>query len=113
MTNENLGPKVKRPIPAMLPGKLRAVRLHLLLTQSEMAARLWEGDARGASRRTKNVCLFERGGREPTLDVLLRYAREGGVTVETLIDDRISLPADYAQERARVARGRRRGKLPL
>jgi transcriptional regulator with XRE-family HTH domain len=39
------------------------------------------------------VSQFENGRREPSLLVLLRYARAANVSVEALIDDELDLPA--------------------
>jgi transcriptional regulator with XRE-family HTH domain len=39
------------------------------------------------------VSEFETGKREPSLIVLLRYARLANVCVDTLIDDDLDLPA--------------------
>ena len=39
------------------------------------------------------ISEFETGKREPSLIVLLRYARLSGVCVDTLIDDALDLPA--------------------
>jgi hypothetical protein len=36
---------------------------------------------------------YELGTREPTLPVLLEYARAAGVCVDVLIDDKLNLPA--------------------
>jgi transcriptional regulator with XRE-family HTH domain len=39
------------------------------------------------------VSNYERGTREPPLQVLLRYARIAGVYVDVLIDDDLDLPS--------------------
>jgi hypothetical protein len=39
-----------------------------------------------------NVSGFEVGERDPSLPVLLRYARVAGVCVDVLIDDELDLP---------------------
>jgi transcriptional regulator with XRE-family HTH domain len=44
------------------------------------------------STRPGHVSEYERGLREPTLLVLLRYARLAGISVDALIDDELSLP---------------------
>ena len=38
------------------------------------------------------VSNFELGTREPDLLVVLRYARLAGITMETIVDDNLSLP---------------------
>jgi transcriptional regulator with XRE-family HTH domain len=81
--------------PERLGAKLRAVRRHLGLNQTEMAARV-----EGPEQRmfTKYVSNFECGEKEPTLVVLLRYARAAGVSVETLIDDAMNLPQAFGRK---------------
>ncbi len=39
-----------------------------------------------------SISGYERGEREPPLPVLLKYARLGKVSVESLIDDEMPLP---------------------
>jgi transcriptional regulator with XRE-family HTH domain len=39
-----------------------------------------------------SISGYEKGQREPPLLVLLRYARLAGVTMETLVDDRLKMP---------------------
>lgn len=41
--------------------------------------------------RTASISGYEKNLREPPLMVLLRYARIAGVTMETLVDDRMKL----------------------
>lgn len=76
-----------RWIPAKLPAKLLKIRNKLELSQDEMLERLGYGAADGLFR--SSISAYERGKREPPLEVLLAYARAGGVTVETLIDDKL------------------------
>lgn len=77
-----------RAVPERLGEKLRDIRLALGLSQSEMWRRL------GAEELIafKQISTYELGKREPTLVILLRYARAAGVSVETLIDDELDLP---------------------
>ena len=77
-----------RAKPARLAEKLRAIRLALGLSQTEMFSRLGvEGSVRYA-----RVSEYETGAREPSLMTLLQYARLAGVHVEALIDDELDLP---------------------
>lgn len=80
------GPREK---PARLAEKLRQIRLALGLSQTEMLRRL------GAEERMAyhRISEFESGKGEPSLIILLQYARVAGVCVDTLIDDRLDLPA--------------------
>jgi hypothetical protein len=43
-----------------------------------------------------HISEFERGLRELSLLVLLRYARIAGVSTDVLIDDKLNLPAKLA-----------------
>ena len=70
-----------------LPAKLRAVRKHLGLSQSKLAARIESFDL-----DIGRISEYERGKRMPNLLVLLDYARLGGIHVDDLIDDSRELP---------------------
>ena len=78
-----------RPRPKRLPEKLRQIRLTLGLSQAEMVRRLGLEDGMQYAR----ISEYEQGIREPSLLVLLRYARVAGVYVEEIIDDKLDLPA--------------------
>jgi transcriptional regulator with XRE-family HTH domain len=75
----------KRPRPTRLAQKLLSIRQHLRLSQSKMAILL-------NLDMYHRVSEYERGRREPTLIVLLRYARAANVSVEAMIDDEMDLP---------------------
>ena len=79
-------PRVK---PERLAEKLRTIRDALGLSQGELVKRLEAGDLIDA----KHVSKFELGEREPSLIVLLRYARLAGVSMDVLADDELDLPA--------------------
>lgn len=73
--------------PARLGEKLLHIRQALGLSQNQLIRRLgFEELVQGT------ISAFESGGREPSLLVLLAYARVAGVSVETLIDDGLDLP---------------------
>lgn len=73
--------------PARLGEKLLQIRQALGLSQNQLIRRLeFEELVQGT------ISAFESGGREPSLLVLLAYARAAGVSVETLIDDDLNLP---------------------
>ncbi|HEX8558528.1 MAG TPA: helix-turn-helix transcriptional regulator [Pyrinomonadaceae bacterium] len=69
--------------------KLLTIRQALGLSQTEMLRRL------GAEERMAyhRISEFETGKGEPSLIILLEYARAAGVCVDVLIDDRLDLPA--------------------
>jgi len=80
------GPREK---PERLAEKLLAIRQTLGLSQTEMLKRL------GAEERMAyhRISEFESGKGEPSLVILLEYARAAGVCVDVLIDDALDLPA--------------------
>jgi transcriptional regulator with XRE-family HTH domain len=78
-----------RPKPKRLAEKLLRIREALGLSQSEIFKRL---DVEEFSE-LKRISDYETGKNEPPLPVLLQYARVAGVCVETLIDDKLDLPA--------------------
>jgi transcriptional regulator with XRE-family HTH domain len=80
------GPREK---PKRLAEKLLAIRQTLGLSQTEMLKRL------GAEERMAyyRVSEFESGKGEPSLIILLEYARVAGVCVDVLIDDKEKLPS--------------------
>jgi transcriptional regulator with XRE-family HTH domain len=77
-----------RSKPERLAEKLLQIRNALGLSQSDIWRRL-EVEELIAFRQ---ISAYELGKREPTLIVLLRYARVAGVHVEDLIDDELDLP---------------------
>lgn len=79
------GPREK---PGRLAEKLRTIRERFGLSQSEMLRRL------GAEERMAyhRISEFESGKGEPSLIILLEYARVAGVCVDVLIDDELDLP---------------------
>lgn len=75
--------------PKRLAEKLRRIRASLDLTQAELLRKL---DIEGLATQSK-ISEFESGKREPSLIIILQYARAVGVYVDVLIDDRLDLPA--------------------
>lgn len=72
--------------PARLSEKLLAIRQSLDLSQTQMCKAL---DLRVDYSAISN---YELGTREPSLDVLLKYARLAGISTDLLIDDDLDLP---------------------
>jgi transcriptional regulator with XRE-family HTH domain len=80
--------RTSRRKPARLAGKLLYIRKALGLSQNGMIRSLgFTGELFQDS-----ISAFEREVREPSLPVLLQYARVAGVYVDALIDDSIDLP---------------------
>jgi transcriptional regulator with XRE-family HTH domain len=77
-----------RERPQRLAEKLFQIRTALGLSQSQMLKRL------GADERSYRfyVSNYETGKREPSLLVLLEYARVANVLMEVLADDTLDLP---------------------
>lgn len=76
--------RAKRHAPQKLPEKLRLIRERANLTMPELVEKLgceeiplYKGD----------ISKYEAGMREPPLVILLKYAKLGKTTVESLIDD--------------------------
>ncbi|MDT4955948.1 MAG: Helix-turn-helix domain [Acidobacteriota bacterium] len=81
--------------PKRLAEKLLQIRLALGLSQTEMLRRLgFEGVV--AYHRISN---YELGTGEPSLIILLAYARVAGVHMEDLVDDEVDLPAKLPARR--------------
>lgn len=78
-----------RERPKRLAEKLLQIRNALGLSQGEMLHRI----GLGATGYRHYVSQFETGKREPSLLMLLEYARAANVHVEVLIDDELDLPA--------------------
>jgi transcriptional regulator with XRE-family HTH domain len=78
-----------RKKPARLGEKLAQVRHGQNVSLAEMAELL--SDAEVVVRR-QDVFRFERGERDPSLIILLKYARLIGVPLEVFADDKLTLP---------------------
>jgi len=75
-----------RQKPARLAEKLLQVREALGLSQNELIRRL------GVELSQNRVSDYELGKGEPSLPLLLSYARLAGVCLERLVDDELDLP---------------------
>ena len=78
-----------RQRPERLAEKLRAIRDALGLSQVQMLKRLDAEDMIVPGQ----ISEFETGKREPSLIILLRYARVAGVCLDVIVDDGKDLPA--------------------
>ena len=76
-----------RPKPKRLAQKLLSVRVGLGLSQNELIRELAE------DLTQSRISEYESGVGEPSLLVLLRYARLAGISTDVLIDDKLDLPA--------------------
>jgi transcriptional regulator with XRE-family HTH domain len=80
--------KQVRGRPERLQEKLLEIRQKLGLSQSEMVRRMGLTD----EIERDYISKFERGTLEPTLWVLLQYARAANIYVDVLIDNELDLP---------------------
>ena len=81
--------QARRPQPTRLALKLRQVRTLLGLSQEQMVERLKHVKS---PPQPGHISEFERGRREPSLLVLVAYARVSGVLADELVDDELKLP---------------------
>jgi len=82
-----MGAKV-RPRPVNLSKKLRQIRIDLGLSQYELISRLGFEDSLHPGR----ISEYESSMREPSLLMLLAYARLARVHLEDIVDDGRDLP---------------------
>ena len=75
--------------PQRLAEKLRQVRNNLGLSQAELHKRLGVEEDIPYTR----ISDYELDKNEPSLIVLLEYARIAGVHLEEIVDDRMELPS--------------------
>jgi transcriptional regulator with XRE-family HTH domain len=87
-----------REKPERLGEKLLQIRSSLDLSQDGMARLL----ARGKLTRN-DISKYERDVREPSLLVLLKYARTAGISVDELLDDSLDLPKRLGRRKSRKA----------
>jgi transcriptional regulator with XRE-family HTH domain len=71
--------------PKHLPAKLRVLRKHLGLSQSQLAAQLSFDVENG------RISDYELGKRQPNVLLLLHYARLGGIHIDDLVDDNVEI----------------------
>ena len=77
-----------REAPARLAEKLVQIREALDLSQDAMIRRMGVTD----KITREDVSKYERGVRQPSLLVVLEYARTANVAMEVLVDDSLNLP---------------------
>jgi transcriptional regulator with XRE-family HTH domain len=91
----------RRPQPKYLPAKLLK---SLGLTQEQMAARL---EHLKPPPQPGQISRFEQGKREPSLLILLEYARIAGISIDILADDAAELPDKLSAKNKREGLKRR------
>lgn len=86
--------KARRPKPKRLAEKLLQIRLNLGLSQTELIKRL---DFQELELVQGTISTYELGKREPSLPLLLAYARISRISTDILIDDELDLPKDTSK----------------
>lgn len=94
-----------RQKPKRLAEKLLIIRRSFGDSQNSLLRHLGLTDELTQS----DVSAFERGTREPSLPVLLDYARAAGIWIDVLVDDELDLPERLPANPK--SEGIRRGKL--
>ena len=79
----------RRAMPKKLGKKLRLIRERLGMSQREIVKAL---NYKDTPLRASQISQYEQGQREPTMMLVLAYARLAKVSVESLIDDKLKLP---------------------
>lgn len=77
--------------PARLAEKLLQIRRSLGFTQEKLFERL---DYHKSPLYVAHISDYELGKREPSVLLLLQYARVAGVPLEVLVDDDLDLPLE-------------------
>jgi transcriptional regulator with XRE-family HTH domain len=78
----------RRAMPKKLGRKLLQIRLSLGMSQREIVKAL---NYKDTPLRASQVSQYENGLREPTMMLVLAYARLAGVSTDVLIDDKMKL----------------------
>lgn len=79
----------RRPMPKKLARKLALIRKRSGLSQAQLVTAL---NYKASPLRASQVSNFEQGKREPPFMLVLAYARFAGVSLESLVDDKMKLP---------------------
>jgi transcriptional regulator with XRE-family HTH domain len=89
-----------RDRPNKLGKKLAQVRTYLGVSQDGLVRML----GLSAKLTRNDISKYERGMREPSLSVLLKYARVAKVNMEVLIDDKLEMPrtVSHSSRRSRI-----------
>lgn len=87
--------RLPRERPRRLATKLLQIRQALDLTQEQMLAALRLDEKVFSSA----ISGYELGTREPSLPVVLRYARLAGVIMDVLVGDEMDLPTRLPAKR--------------
>lgn len=78
----------RRAMPKKLGKKLRQIRENLGMSQRQIVEAL---NYKDTPLRASQISQYENNQREPTMMLVLAYARLAKVSVESLIDDKMKL----------------------
>jgi transcriptional regulator with XRE-family HTH domain len=76
----------RRAMPKKLGKKLLQIRLNLGMSQREIVKAL---NYKDTPLRASQISQYEQGQREPTMMLVLAYARLANVPMECLVDDKM------------------------
>ena len=79
----------RRAMPKKLGKKLKQIREGLGMSQREIVKAL---NYKDTPLRASQISQYETGQREPTMMLVLAYARLAKVPMECLVDDKMKLP---------------------
>ena len=78
----------RRAMPKKLGKKMRQIREQLGMSQRQIVEAL---NYTATPLRASQISQYENGQREPTMMLVLAYARLAGISTDVLIDDKIRL----------------------
>ena len=78
----------RRAMPKKLGKKMRQIRESLGMSQRQIVDAL---NYKDTPLRASQISQYENGQREPTMMLVLAYARLAKVSVESLIDDKMRI----------------------
>ncbi|HEX3184230.1 MAG TPA: helix-turn-helix transcriptional regulator [Pyrinomonadaceae bacterium] len=79
----------RRAMPKKLGKKLRQIREGLGMSQRQIVEAL---NYKATPLRASQISQYENGQREPTMMLVLAYAKLAGISTDVLIDDKMKLP---------------------
>jgi len=78
----------RRAMPKKLGKKMKQIRERLGMSQREIVKAL---NYKDTPLRASQISQYEQGQREPTMMLVLAYARLANVPMECLVDDKMKL----------------------
>ena len=79
----------RRAMPKKLGKKMRQIRENLGMSQRQIVDAL---NYKDTPLRASQISQYENGQREPTMMLVLAYARLAGISTDVLIDDKQNIP---------------------